>query len=63
MSNFDFYSRDHSMATELATALWYAIIANTDLLCYLLVFINMVRIWFSFVYYVNVLPCFSFSGS
>lgn len=38
----DFYSRSHSMATEFVSALWYAIISNTDLLCYLLVFVNMV---------------------
>lgn len=31
------------MATEFVTALWYAIISNTDLLCYLLVFLNMIK--------------------
>lgn len=38
----DFYSQRHSILTEFFQSLWFALIANTDLVCYLLVFINMV---------------------
>lgn len=38
----DFYSQQHSTLTEFCTSLWFALISNTDLICYLLVFINMV---------------------
>lgn len=39
----DFYSQRHSILTEFFQSLWFALISNTDLLCYLLVFINMVH--------------------
>lgn len=38
----DFYSQRHSILTEFFQSLWFALISNTDLICYLLVFINMV---------------------
>lgn len=38
----DFYSQRHSIITEFFQSLWFALISNTDLICYLLVFINMV---------------------
>lgn len=38
----DFYSQKHSILTEFCQSLWFALISNTDLICYLLVFINMV---------------------
>lgn len=38
----DFYSQKHSIVTEFCQSLWFALISNTDLICYLLVFINMV---------------------
>ncbi|XP_031619369.1 piezo-type mechanosensitive ion channel component isoform X2 [Contarinia nasturtii] len=39
----DFYSQRHSILTEFFQSLWFALISNTDLVCYLLVFINMVH--------------------
>lgn len=39
----DFYSQRHSILTEFCQSLWFALISNTDLICYLLVFINMVK--------------------
>lgn len=38
----DFFSQQHSILTEFLQSLWFALISNTDLLCYLFVFINMV---------------------
>lgn len=38
----DFYSQRHSILTEFFQSLWFALISNTDLICYLFVFINMV---------------------
>lgn len=38
----DFYSQKHSLFTEFIISIWYAFISNTDLVCYLLVFVNMV---------------------
>ncbi|XP_037048036.1 piezo-type mechanosensitive ion channel component isoform X2 [Bradysia coprophila] len=38
----DFYTQEHSLLTEFISALWFALISNTDLVCYLMVFINMV---------------------
>lgn len=38
----DFYSQRHSILTEFCQSLWFALISNTDLICYLLVFMNMV---------------------
>lgn len=38
----DFYSQKHSILTEFFQSLWFALISNTDLICYLFVFINMV---------------------
>lgn len=39
----DFYSQRHSILTEFFQSLWFALISNTDLICYLLVYINMVH--------------------
>lgn len=38
----DFYSQRHSILTEFFQSLWFALISNTDLICYALVFMNMV---------------------
>lgn len=38
----DFYSQRHSILTEFFQSLWFALISNTDLICFLFVFINMV---------------------
>lgn len=38
----DFYTRRHSIMIEFLQSLWFAFISNTDLICYLLVFVNMV---------------------
>lgn len=38
----DFYTQDHSLFIEFISSLWFALISNTDLVCYLLVFIHMV---------------------
>ncbi|XP_037913806.1 piezo-type mechanosensitive ion channel component isoform X2 [Hermetia illucens] len=38
----DFTSRDHNIFIELLIAIWYAILSNTDLLCYMAALINQV---------------------
>ncbi|XP_020715968.1 piezo-type mechanosensitive ion channel component isoform X2 [Ceratitis capitata] len=38
----DFTSREHHIIIEFLISLWYALLSNTDILCYLIVFINQV---------------------
>lgn len=38
----DFTARDHNIIVEVLISAWYAILSNTDLICYLVVFINQV---------------------
>ncbi|XP_031619192.1 piezo-type mechanosensitive ion channel component-like isoform X2 [Contarinia nasturtii] len=37
-----FFSRQHSVAAEFCQALWFALIANTDVICYLFIFLNTI---------------------
>lgn len=37
----DFFSQRRSIVAEFFEALWFALISKADLICYLLVFINM----------------------
>lgn len=39
-SNEDFFSYRHSILTEFFQALWFALIANTEVICYLVIFLN-----------------------
>ncbi|XP_023298569.2 piezo-type mechanosensitive ion channel component isoform X3 [Lucilia cuprina] len=38
----DFTARDHNIIVEVLISAWYAILSNTDLICYIVVFINQV---------------------
>ncbi|XP_067624224.1 piezo-type mechanosensitive ion channel component isoform X3 [Eurosta solidaginis] len=38
----DFTAREHNIIIEFLISLWYAILSNTDIVCYLVVFINQV---------------------
>ncbi|XP_065355463.1 piezo-type mechanosensitive ion channel component [Calliphora vicina] len=38
----DFTARDHNIIIEVLISAWYAILSNTDLICYIVVFINQV---------------------
>ncbi|XP_055851574.1 piezo-type mechanosensitive ion channel component isoform X3 [Episyrphus balteatus] len=38
----DFATRDHHIIIEALISAWYAILSNTDLICYIVVFINQV---------------------
>lgn len=35
-----FFAHQHSVASEFIQALWFALIANTDVICYLFIFLN-----------------------
>lgn len=41
----NFAQRDHHIIVEVLISSWYALLANTDLICYIVVFINQVRYW------------------
>lgn len=36
----NFAQRDHHIIVEVLISSWYALLANTDLICYIVVFIN-----------------------
>ncbi|XP_061387331.1 piezo-type mechanosensitive ion channel component [Musca vetustissima] len=38
----DFTARDHNIIVEVLISAWYAILSNTDLICYIVVFINQI---------------------
>ncbi|XP_049305584.1 piezo-type mechanosensitive ion channel component isoform X7 [Bactrocera dorsalis] len=38
----DFTAREHNIIIEFLISLWYALLSNTDIICYLVVFINQV---------------------
>ncbi|XP_054082432.1 piezo-type mechanosensitive ion channel component isoform X10 [Zeugodacus cucurbitae] len=38
----DFTAREHHIIIEFLISLWYALLSNTDIICYLVVFINQV---------------------
>ncbi|XP_055298732.1 piezo-type mechanosensitive ion channel component-like isoform X4 [Sitodiplosis mosellana] len=37
-----FFSHQHSIVSEFCQALWFALIANTDVICYLFIFLNTI---------------------
>lgn len=37
-----FFSHQHSIVSEFFQALWFALIANTDVICYLFIFLNTI---------------------
>lgn len=37
-----FFSHQHSIVSEFCQALWFALIANTDIICYLFIFLNTI---------------------
>ncbi|KAH8334155.1 hypothetical protein KR059_007024 [Drosophila kikkawai] len=40
----NFAQRDHHIIVEVLISSWYALLANTDLICYIVVFINQVKL-------------------
>lgn len=37
-----FFANQHSVVSEFVQALWFALIANTDVICYLFIFFNTI---------------------
>lgn len=40
--NTNFFANQHSVFSEFCQALWFALIANTDVICYMFIFLNTI---------------------